>query len=610
MENKLQRLLDEKIVIFDGAIGTEIYKHHFFINTSFEGLCLSHPEVIKGIHAEYRGAGAEVITTNSYAANANKLSKFGLADKMVEINRSAVALAREAAGDESLIAGSVGPVGESHFRQAPSFERKVAVIAEQAKALEDGGADFIMFETIDNLKDAKIAAAAAKDLSIPFMFSFRVDRHGEAGHGESLSSLFRAVEKSGPTALGLNCGDGAEASLTALDKAVKTTKLPVIIQPNAGIPKSVDGRMIYMTSPEYLATYAMRYVNLGARGVGGCCGTTPEHIREIANTINPLGKKDLRATMTVESKPAAEALEAIPLAERSKLGRKLANGEWISTIEITPPRGYNLDATVAKAIKCRKVGIDAINLPDGPRASSRISPLVTAQQIQERAGIETILHFCCRDKNLIGMQADLLGCAASGVNNILFITGDPPKLGDYPFASGVFDVDSIGITAAQERLNHGLDIGGQPIGEPTKAVIGVGADPNAIDMEREYRRTAEKAEAGAEFIITQPVFAVAPLLEFIEKTAYLKIPVIAGIWPLASYRNAEFMRNEVPGVTVPDEIMSRMAAADGKEAQRVEGIGIAIESVNAIRAAVAGIQVSAPFGNVDTAIAVINAGKG
>lgn len=605
MQDRLKEKLSQEIIVFDGAIGTEIYKRNFFVNNSFENLCLSNPEIISDIHKKYYDAGADVLTTNSYAANSNKLTKFGLAEQTRKINQKAVQLAKENSGEETIIAASVGPIGECPAEM--SEDEIIEILCEQIDYLEEAGADFILFETIPSAKDTEYAVKAINKRSkLPYVLSFHVDRNCETQKGEPAVNLFNTFVNAHkkPTALGINCGEGAEASLAALEKFIKLVDYPVIVQPNAGVPKSVDNRMIYMTSPEYLSTYAKRYIDLGARGVGGCCGTGPDHIRDIARTIKPLAKAEF-TSKNIISEVTIPLKEPLPTEKKSSLGRKLANGEWINTVEIVPPRGYNLQSTIEKSIQCKNAGVDAINIPDGPRASSRISPMVTALKIQEEAGIETILHFCCRDKNLIGMQAELLGCSCLEINNILFITGDPPKLGDFPFASGVFDVDSIGMVRIQDRLNRGVDVGGKEIEKPTKVLIGVGADPNAVDLEREYRRTREKVEAGAEFIITQPVFAVEPLLDFMDKISDLKIPIIAGIWPLASYRNAEFMRNEVPGVVVPDDIMERMASADTKEAQREEGIKIARESVEKLRSRIQGIQVSAPFGNVQTAIDVL-----
>jgi homocysteine S-methyltransferase len=602
----LSERLKRGALIFDGAIGTELYRRHVFVNASFEGLNLTQPDLVREVHHAYAEAGAEVMTANSYGANANKLSGFGLGEKMAEINRAAVALARECGGADRLVAGSIGPFGDRPFGHERTDAEQVGTLADQARALAGAGADFLLFETLSSSDEVRRACSAAAETVAPFVISVAVDRNGETIRGESLESLLAEIDRArrAPAAVGLNCGSGPESMLSALEKLVRLTDLPIIVQPNAGQPRPVDGRMIYMTSPEYLATYARRYIDLGARGVGGCCGTGPEHIRDIARGIRPLHVRP-RAGRIERAAGAAPLGVRPPMAGKSNLAAKLAARAWVITVEITPPRGWDLQATLDRARQCRDAGVDAINIPDGPRASARLSPLVTAERIQREAGIEAVLHFCCRDKSLLGMQADLLGCAAAGIRNLLFITGDPPKLGDFPFSSAVFDADSIEMARVQDHMNRGADLGQKSLQPPTNALIGVGADPNALDQERELRRTREKIEAGAEFIITQPVFDLQPLTEFLEAIADLKTPVIAGIWPLASYRNAEFMRNEVPGVTVPDEVMRRMAAAKTKEDQRREGVAIARESVAALRSVVAGVQVSAPFGNVLTALEVL-----
>lgn len=611
MQNKLKEALENKVLVFDGAMGTEIYRRNFFVNTSYENLCVSNPKVIGEIHRSYLEAGAEVLTANSYGANFNKLAKFGLAERLEEINRAAVRLAKEAADGKALVAASVGPIGDIPKGMTCPKDKAVGIIAGQIRALASGGPDFILFETLRSLSDVEVSLAALEIAApdMPFMVSVQVDREAQTLSGDDVAVILACLSASAlqPSAFGINCGSGPEAMLSAYEKFAHDCPYPVVVQPNAGAPKNVDNRMIYMSSPEYFTTYAMRYISLGARGIGGCCGTTPDHIRDMARSINPMAKIERAAKVQVTA-PEIPLKEPVPTAEKSRLAGKLAAREWVYTVEIVPPQGYLLAQTVEKSRLCATAGFDAVNIPDGPRASSRVSPLVTACKIQEGAGIETILHFCCRDKNLIGMQADLLGCAAMNINNILFITGDPPKLGDYPFASGVFDMDSIGMVRVQSRLNRGLDLAGKPIDAPTKAFIAVGADPNAIDMEREIRRSREKIEAGAEAFITQPVFDVEPLLRFIDAIPELRdgtVPLIAGIWPLASYRNAEFMRNEVPGVVVPDSVMERMAAPATKEEQRQVGIAIAREAIASIRGKVAGAQISAPFGNVNTAIAVM-----
>lgn len=612
MDNKLSKALSERTLIFDGAMGTELYKRNFFINTSFESLSLSSPAIIKEIHESYKDAGSEVLTTNTYCANFPQLNKFLLGDKVREINAAAVRIAREVAGEDLLVAGSIGPVGEHLADDAKGDPaRIVEYLHEQISAQKEEGVDFLIFESLRHPGDLEAVLLTMKEFPLlPFITSFALDSADPALSAEKVLALIAkasAAEKA-PEAIGLNCGTGPEGMLTAMELILPKCSLPVIAQPNAGVPKKVDNRMIYMCSPEYFTTYAIRMLNLGARGIGGCCGTGPDHIRDMARSVKPLARAAGSAShvFSAAREEAVPVLEEAPLEERSPLGAKLKAGKWITNIEITPPMGYSLEKTIKNARLCAEAGFDAVNIPDGPRASSRVSAMVAAYRIKQEANIDVILHVCCRDRNLIGLQAELLGCAALGIHDLLFITGDPPKLGNYPFASGVFDLDSIGMLKVQKNLNCGIDIGGKSIGEKTYAVSGAGADPNAIDMKREIRRTQEKIDAGAEFITTQPVFDIEPLLRFIDAVPGLaNIPVIAGIWPLASYRNAEFMRNEVPGVVVPDSVMERMKKADTKEAQREEGIAIAREAVQAIRNKVAGVQISAPFGNVNTAIAVI-----
>ncbi len=603
MKNILQERLNAKTVIFDGAMGTELYKRNFFVNVSYENLCLTAPKVIQDVHTAYKNAGAEVLTTNSYGANFANLSKFGLGDKVAEINAASVQLARKIAGDALMVAGSVGPVDVENDAEA------VEMLSVQAKALLDAEADFIIFETVSKFNDIqRVLKTAALIGEFPYVLSCVFDVDGNLKDETPAEQIFELLEKivCKPTAFGMNCGLGPDEMLEALEKIIKISPYPVIVQPNAGLPKNVGGRTIAMCSPEYFTTYAMRYMNLGAKGIGGCCGTNPDDIADMARSINPLNKAQAHKAV-LEVKNENTGVEPVAFETRSDFAGKLAAKKWICNIEIVPPQGYQLESTIAKAIKCREAGFDAVNIPDGPRASSRISAIASACMIQREAGIETILHQCCRDKNLIGMQSDLLGCAALGIKNILFITGDPPKLGDYPFASGVFDIDSIGLIKIQNRLNHGLDLIGKPIPQQTAAVIGAGADPNAIDMKREIRRTREKIEAGAEYIVTQPVFDPDALLRFIDNVPELaEIPVIAGIWPLASLRNAEFMKNEVPGVTVPDSVIERMSAFSTKEEQLEVGIAIARESIEKIRHAVGGVQISAPFGRVEIAIRVIS----
>lgn len=598
--------IQESVLVLDGAMGTEIYGHHVFTNRCYDELCLSSADMIRGIHKDYLDAGVDVLTTNTFNANRVALSKFGLADKTLNINVAGARLAREVADTADrpvYVAGDVGPMPSQ-----PQYEQRIGeMIAEQVDSLLEGGADFILFETIATRHALdQMAAAMRQRPDVPYVLSFTILDSGETVAGESVERMLAPLPEAtpAPTAMGMNCGSGPDGLLSALERAVRVTRLPLIVMPNAGQPKEVDHRRIYLCSPEYVTEYAKRYVQLGAAAVGGCCGVGPEHIKEMVLAVKPLARSRVGKVLTEVSSDVEQKTPA-PFADKSRLAWRLANGLWSTSVELLPPRGCDLTSVVGRSRRLHHRGIDAVNIPDGPRASSRISSLVTADRIQRDAQIEVILHFCCRDRNLIGMQADLLACAACGVTNILFVTGDPPKLGNYPHATGVFDTDSIGMAAVQRRLNCGIDLGGQSLDPQTHAVIGVGLDPTALDRKRELDRYRQKVEAGAEFAITQPVFDPDALRRFLDDVQQYAIPIMAGIWPLASLRNAMFMQNEVPGVEVPDSVMQRMASVESREDQLKMGIEIARESVERIRDRVAGIQVSAPFGKIDIALGVI-----
>ena len=601
----LPEALAQGVLVFDGAMGTEIYRHHVFTNRCFDELSLSDPKLIRQIHTAYRDAGADVLTTNTFGANRLMLAKFGLAERLREIILAGARLAREVADSSDrpvYVAGSVGPLLASS-QEEHQIEQ---LLAEHAAILHEGGADVILFETQPSRKALEHCAAAMRRLpDVPYILSFAITDRVETASGETVDRMLAPLppDVPQPIAWSMNCGTGPDGLLGAVERAVHLTALPLIVMPNAGIPKEVENRRIYFCSPEYLAEYAKRYISLGAAGVGGCCGTTPDHIAEMARTVKPLFRS--RRAVVVETAATAEPKPPAPFADKSRFAWHLAQRHWVTTVELVPPRGFDLSDTIRKSKALYRQGVDAINIPDGPRASSRISPLVTADRIQKEAQIEAILHFCCRDRNLIGMQADLLACAACDIRNILFVTGDPPKLGNYPHATGVFDADSIGMAAVQRRLNCGIDLGGQAIDPQTRAVIGVGLDPTALDQAREIDRFRQKVESGAEFAITQPVFDPEALLRFLDQVQPYGIPILAGIWPLASYRNASFMQNEVPGVVIPDSIMQRMASVTSREDQLKVGVEIARESIQRVRDRVAGVQVSAPLGKIETALAVL-----
>lgn len=613
MPRSLSDLLASRTVLFDGAMGTELYKRNHFVNVCFEELCVRSPAVVKEVHEANLRAGADVLTTNSFGANRYKLADFLLADRTAEIARAAARLAREVAGEDVLVAGSVGPLGRHASGGSLTEAESVEAFAESISALLDGGADFILFETFGRGRDLEHAVAAARSLGAPYLPCLAFGDSVASIAGDSIDSFFAPCLAGGalPLMLGFNCSVGPKQMLDNLASYVPRAPLPVLAMPNAGAPQRVSDRMLYMTSPEYFASYARRFAELGVKAVGGCCGTGPEHIAEAARSLKALDKTVLSVARAAPSgpaggpAPAAELSPAAPLSERSAFGRALAEGRWVTSVEIVPPQGWDLSKTVERARRCAEAGVDAINIPDGPRASSRVSPLVTALRIQAEAGIEAVLHVTCRDRNIIGVQSDLLGCAAVGINNLLAVTGDPPKLGDYPNATAVFDMDSIGLTRVVSRLNGGLDMAGKPVSPATRFVVGVGADPTNLDLEREIDRFHQKAAAGASFAITQPVYDAEALVAFLERVKGAGVPVIAGIWPLASYNNALFLNNEVPGVSIPAPLLERMKAAPDKEAARAIGIAAAREILEAVRPYVAGVQVSAPFGNVETALAVI-----
>jgi methionine synthase I (cobalamin-dependent)/5,10-methylenetetrahydrofolate reductase len=600
--------LAQGVVVFDGAMGTEIYRHHVFTNRCFDELNLSDPKLIRKIHQSYCDAGAEVLTTNTFGANRETLAKYGLAEQVRAINQAGAQIARQvadAADRPVYVAGSIGPLPTLPQNEEALWQ----MIWEQVDALLEGGVDFIIFETQPSRQALELCAAAMRERpGVPFILSAAVYEDGETASGETVQRLFAPLPEGYPEPLawGLNCGSGPHGLLGAVEQAVRILRKPLVVQPNAGIPKEVEHRRIYLCSPEYLAEYAKRFVNLGAAGVGGCCGTTPDHIRAICDAVKPLVRARIKPVFVTPAE-TVELKTPVPLAERSRFAWRLVHKQWVTSVELVPPRGYDLRDIIEKSKMLHRHGVDAVNIPDGPRASSRISPLITADRIQREAMIEVILHFCCRDRNLIGMQADLLACAACDIRNILFVTGDPPKLGNYPHATGVFDTDSIGMVGVQKRLNQGVDLGGQPIDPPTAAVIGVGLDPTAIDQNRELDRFRRKVEAGAEFAITQPVFDPDALLRFLDKVQHYGIPIIAGIWPLASLRNATFLKNEVPGVVIPDWVMEKMASVTSREDQLKMGIEIARQAIERIRDRVAGVQVSAPFGKIQVALEVIGA---
>ena len=603
MKGFRERLQNNEVIVFDGGVGTYLYEKGIYINTCFDELNSTNPDIVSEVHRDYVAAGADVIETNTFGANRFKLAPHGLEPKVFEINLKGAQLAKAAAGGEVLVAGSVGPLGvQIEPLGKLSYDEARDAFKEQVRGLLEGGVDLIVLETFALIAELDQAVRAVKELNgeIPVMAQVTINDDGNLLSGATLESFVKGMENTGVDTLGLNCSVGPRAMLDALETLKTLTAMPISVQPNAGLPQSIGGRNIYMTSPEYMAEYAKRFIQTGATIVGGCCGTNPEHIRAIRRAVRalqPVKRMDRSsAGLTVT---APEAVHVVGRTEKSRLSTKLARGEFVTLAELVSPRGVSPLKEVAKARRLHHFGIDAINIPDGPRASARMSALAMAAIIQRDIGIETVLHFACRDRNVIGMQSDLLGAWALGLRNVLAITGDPPKLGNYPSATAVFDVDAIGLTNVINRLNHGLDLAGNPIGDPTGFSIGVGVNPGAINLDEELKRLDWKIEAGAEYMITQPVFDIRILERFMKRIADVKIPLICGIWPLVSYRNAEFMNNEVPGASVPAEILDRMRKTTTKEEGFAEGVMIARETYDHVKGGVAGIQLSAPMGRIE-----------
>ena len=598
-------------VLCDGAMGTLLYAKGIFINRSYDELNLSQPDLIRGIHHEYLQAGAEIIETNTFGGNSFRLARHSMADKVDEINRAGVRLAREAAKSFDVwVAGSVGPLGT---RIEPlgktSFQEARDAFRQQIQVLAESGVDLLILETFGYLEEIHQAMLAAKEVapSLPLVAQVTIDEDGNCLDGSDPATFVPKLVEWGADVIGCNCSVGPVAMLDAMERVRAATSLPLAAQPNAGIPRSVEGRNIYLCSPEYMASYARKFVAAGVRLVGGCCGTTPEHIRVMKSALRVGEARGKAASVQVAGgQSAPKAAPAVALENRSALGAKLAKGQFVTMVEIVPPKGIDIAKEVEGARFLKSVGVDAVNIPDSPRASARMSNQALSLLIQRDVGIDAILHYTCRDRNVLCIQSDLLGAAAVGIKNLICITGDPPKMGSYPDATAVFDVDAIGLVNIVHNLNRGLDLGSNPIGTGTGFVIGVGANPGLTDLDEEVRRFEYKVQAGAEYAVTQPVFDMRLLANFLKRIEHCRIPVVAGIWPLISVRNAEFMKNELR-VSVPDEILERMARAQNPEAARAEGVAIAREMLIAARQTVQGAQISAPQGRYNLAVDVLEA---
>ncbi len=618
MTPALEKLFTGKPVLCDGAMGTMLYSCGVFINRCYDELNVTQPDMVRSVHEQYLLAGAEVIETNTFGANSFRLEHYGLRDKVRDFNLAGASLARqcvtaihEKQATDAYVAGAVGSLGvrlEPFGTLSPAAAR--AAFAEQIAALAEGGVDLLILETMMSLDEAEQAIAAAREVApnLPLIALMTVDEEANCLDGSTPEQAAHRLTEAGADAIGCNCSVGPATVLTAIERMRTETKLPLVAMPNAGMPRNIEGRNIYLTSPDYLARFARKAIRAGANWVGGCCGTTPAHIRAMRSEIRAMLAQDQGVvsvgTTGVHDLAAVPEIEPKPLAERSEVGRRIAAGEFVHLVEIVPPKGFDCSKELAGASLLASRGVHAINVPDSPRASARMSAQSLCLQIQQKVGIETVLHYTCRDRNILSIQSDLLGAASIGIKNILCLTGDPPKIGNYPDATAVFDVDAIGLVRIVRGLNHGLDIGKNSIGGSAGFTMSVAANPGVPDIDYEVRRFAAKVEAGAEFCITQPVFDQRLLEQFLRRIEGFRIPVIAGIWPLTSLRNAEFMKNDLR-VSMPDSIMARMAEAPDKKAALAIGLAIAQEMLAEVRDEVQGVQVSAPFGNFNAAAEVL-----
>jgi homocysteine S-methyltransferase len=608
--------IDERVLVCDGAMGTMLYTKGVFINRCFDALNLMQPDMVAEVHQDYIRAGADVIETNTFGANRVKLRAFGLADKLHEINLEGAKIARRAARDQAYVAGAIGPLG---IRIEPwgktGVDEAQAYFREQAQALADGGVDLFVLETFRDLNEIGAAIAAVRSVcNLPVVAQMTIEDDGNSLDGTPPEQFAPALEKRGADVIGVNCSIGPAPMLETVERIAAVTHARLSAQPNAGKPRDIEGRNIYLSSPEYMASYARRFIQSGVRLVGGCCGTTPEHIRQMKAALKALAPSVARAAAargsTAPASPAPvtvwePAAEPVRREQKSRLGNALGRNRFATIVELVPPKGHDCDDAVECARMLKMRGIDVVSVPEGPRGA-RMSALSLAVLVQQKAGIEAVLKYSCRDRNLLGMQSDLLGAHAMGIRNLLIVTGDVRPVGDYPDATAVFDVDSIGLTNVVSRLNRGVDIGGQTIGAPTAFHIGVMVNPGAEHLDAELRRFEYKVEAGAEFAVTKPIFDVAGFERFMRRIEGARIPIIVGLWPFESVLNAEFMANEVPGVKVPEAMLERMRRAEHADAAAAEGVAIAREVGMALRGLVQGIHVSTPSARVEYALEVLD----
>jgi methionine synthase I (cobalamin-dependent)/5,10-methylenetetrahydrofolate reductase len=620
------KAIEQAPLVFDGAMGTQLYERGYFITRSFDEANLARPDLVLEIHRDYVEAGAQIIETNTFGANREVLGRYGAQDRLREINRAGAQLAREAAGDEAYVAAALGPTGRAVGAVTGNQRRALRVIfEEQVEALLMEEVDLLVLETFYSAFEIEQALAAARSVyNGPIVAQMAFSEERIEIDGEPPERVAEKLRDWGADVVGVNCAEGP-AFVFEVARRMLTAGLPVSAQPNAGRPRRLDERTLYMTTPEYFGVFARRMLQSGVRLIGGCCGTGPEHVRTLVDAAIMMrgGRVAVSAARVEAIDTGSRSGPATPTENKSPLGAKLTRvyreridpagprrpaegpGSFVVSVEVNPEPGLNPARALAAAAMLKRAGADVVNIADGPRAVARMSNLAMAVRIRADCGMDVILHVCCRDRNLLGLHADLLGAWVLGLRNLVIITGDPPKMGNYPAATAVFDLDSIGLLRLADSLNHGIDPAGRALEGQTSFLIACGAEPAAHDYDREIRRLEEKKRAGAEFVMTQPVYDPAVLRRFIDDTRSLGLPILVGICPLASARNAEFLHNEVPGMQIPQDKRDRMAATSTPTAARMEGVRIAREMLEEVKAGVVGAYIMPQFGRYRSAIEVV-----
>lgn len=605
-------------VVLDAAMSTALYERGVLYTACFEQISLTQPDWVRQIHASHLAAGAHVLTTNTFGANRYRLAAHSLVSELPKFNRAAVEIARSVAGPDHFVAAAVGPTGVLMKSLGDAeLDQIEEAFREQCRVLVDTEIDAIVLETFRQPQELQRALTAAIEVSagqLPIFAMVSFDAFGAMADGSGPEEVARQLAQQGAHAIGVNCADGP-AGVYEMVARMGGPGLPLIASPNAGLPQRVEGRFAYMATPDYFQLYARRLYKAGVHAVGGCCGTTAEHVRKIAAAARMVGGggDDDGGGMREETSASAEAalttavadgVTVVPLRDKGVVGSKLGR-DFLVSVEVNPPPGLSLDRALEGAAMLRDAGVDMINVADGPRAAPRMGNLALCLRVQKELGMPALMHVTTRDRNLLGLLAHLLAAHELGVRDLVVITGDPPKMGDMPDATAVYDLDSIGLLRLIDGLNRGYDPGGKAMGGATAFLCATGAEPAAPNYARELSRLRAKAEAGASYVMTQPVYDVDVLDRFLNDTAEFGLPVLVGLLPLASYRNAEFLHNEVPGMAVPEPIRERMRKASvGADARR-EGVAIAREMLAHVKDRVAGAYIMPPFGRYKTALAVI-----